>query len=60
MNNEENEQITSNEPEDEDTTPICQHENTHVLTLGIWGTCEVTAVFCKDCGERLGEEHWDC
>ncbi|MFJ1474059.1 hypothetical protein ACILE9_07315 [Capnocytophaga cynodegmi] len=54
-----NEQITNNEP-DEDTTPVCLHENTHVLTLGWYATCEVTAIFCKDCGKQLSEEQWDC
>lgn len=60
MNNEaiNNEQL-NNEP-DEDTTPDCTHENTHVLTLGVWVACEVTAVFCKNCGKRLSEEQWDC
>lgn len=60
MNDEINEQITNNEPEDEDTTPVCLHENTHVLTLGWYATCEVTAIFCKDCGKQLSEEQWDC
>ncbi|GET46482.1 hypothetical protein [Capnocytophaga felis] len=60
MNNEAiNGEQLNNEPK-EDTTPVCLHENTHVLTIGWYATCEVTAIFCKDCGKQLSEEQWDC
>ena len=60
---------TNNEPEALAETPShsgragegnCPHENTHVLTLGFYATCEVTAIFCQDCGKRLSDELWDC
>lgn len=59
MNNEANKQTTTNNEMNESKAD-CPHEHTHVLTLGFYSTCEVTAVFCKDCGERLAEEKWDC
>ncbi|MFJ1424964.1 hypothetical protein ACILD6_00140 [Capnocytophaga canimorsus] len=50
-----NEQL-DNQPE----TPDCTHENKAKKVLQVYCTCEVTAVFCKDCGKQLGAEQWDC
>ncbi|GIJ97464.1 hypothetical protein CAPN001_20330 [Capnocytophaga stomatis] len=50
------EEQLNNEPE----TTDCTHEHTEVLTIGWYATCEVTAVFCADCGKQLSEEQWDC
>lgn len=42
------------------TATDCPHKNRFTKLLGVYCTCEVTAVFCKDCGQQLTEEEWDC
>lgn len=37
----------------------CPHENKVKKVLQVYCTCEVTAVFCQDCGEQLTEEQWE-
>lgn len=54
MNQEEINQIEC-EPE-----VVCPHKSQEIKVLAEYCTCEVTAVFCEDCGEQLTEEQWDC
>lgn len=39
---------------------VCPHKNQVIKVLAVYCTCEVTAIFCKDCGKQLTEEEWEC
>lgn len=38
----------------------CFHPNQVLKVLAVYCTCEVTAVFCKDCNQQLTKEEWVC
>lgn len=39
---------------------VCPHKKQNIKVLAVYCTCEVTAVFCEDCGKQLTEEQWEC
>lgn len=38
---------------------VCLHKNQVIKVLATYCTCEVTTLFCEDCGEQLTEEKWE-